>query len=144
MKRTLSTAVLFLILVALISNQQVAATTNPDDVVRDFYGWYVGRLAKDDSKPLKNRSVALKFLTPKFIGRIPALLKKTDADPIICAQDFDPAWAKNVKIEPPSINGNVATTNVELVGEHEMQVKLKVSLKKTAAGWRIDNIDCGY
>ena len=144
MKRTLSIALLSLILVGSISDYSVLAATNPDDVVRQFYTWYVGRLAKDDFNPLKNRTVALKYLTPQFLRRIPGLTKKTDADPLICAQDFDPTWTKNLKIDTPNINGNVATTNVELVGEHEMHVKLKVTLKKTAAGWRIDNVDCGY
>ena len=144
MKRTLSIAILCLILVASISIHPVVAATNPDDVIRDFYGWYVGRLAKDDFNPLKNRTVALKYLTPQFLRRVPGLIKKTDADPLICAQDFDPTWTKNLKIDSPVIKANLATANVELVGEHEMQVKLKVSLKKTAAGWRIDSVDCGY
>jgi len=144
MKRNLLIALLSLILAAAISNQPVAATTNPEDVVRQFYTWYVGRLAKDDFNALKNRTAALKYLTPQFLRRVPGLIKKTDADPLICAQDFDPTWTSNLKIDAPVINANLATTNVELVGEHDMHVKLKISLKKTAAGWRIDNVDCGY
>jgi len=144
MKRSLLIALLSLILVASISKQPVLAAANPDDVVRQFYSWYVGRLAKDDFNPLKNRAVALKYLTPQFLRRVPGLIKKTDADPLICAQDFDPTWTRNLKVDAPAINATVATTNVDLVGEHEMQVKLKVTLKKTAAGWRIDNVDCGY
>jgi hypothetical protein len=144
MKRTLSIALLSLLLFASMSNHLVVAAINPDDVVRQFYTWYVGRLAKDDFKPLNNRKVALTYLTPQFLRRVPGLIKKTDADPLICAQDFDPTWTKNLKIDAPAIKGSLATTNVELVGEHEMQVKLKVTLKQTTAGWRIDNVDCGY
>jgi hypothetical protein len=144
MKRTLLVGLFLLIAVGLVSNHLVVAADSPDDVVRQFYAWYVGRLVKDDFKPLKNRTVSLKYLTPQFLQRVPRLTKQTDADPIICAQDFDPAWEKNIKVDSPSINGNRATTTVQLDGAAGMHVTLKITLKRTAAGWRIDNVDCGY
>ena len=144
MKRTLLIAIIFFIFISPVSVPPVAAdTSSPEDVVRQFYGWYVGRLAKDDFNPLKNRAVSLKYLTSQFLQRIPRLTKQTDADPIICAQDFDPAWAQNIKVDTPSIKGNQATTNVQLDGATtDMRVKLKITLKRITAGWRIDNVVC--
>src|SRR6185295_17536307 len=131
MKRTFGVALFCLVLIASISSRPVVAATNPEDVVRQFYGWYVGRLVKDDFNPLKNRTMSLKYLTPQFLQRIPRLTKQTDADPIICAQDFDPAWAHNIKVDTPSIKGNQATTNVQLDGATtDMTVKLKITLKR--------------
>jgi hypothetical protein len=72
------------------------------------------------------------------------LIKKTDADPIICAQDFDPAWLTNMKVDAPTIKGPRATTSIQLDGRESNGVKLKITLKQTGAGWRIDNVDCGY
>ena len=145
MNRAALIVLVSLLLVLPVASRPVTADTSPEDIVKQFYGWYVGRLVKDDFNPLKNRAVSLKYLTPQFLRRVPGLIKKTDADPIICAQDFDPGWAQNIKVEAATIKASQATTNVALEGQQQgMNVKLKITLKRTAAGWRIDNVDCGY
>jgi hypothetical protein len=144
MKRLAVSVCVLLILISSTRSSPFVDNTAPDEIVRQFYGWYIGRLAKDDFKPLKNRTVTLKYLTAQFLARVPRLIKETDADPIICAQDFDPTWTKNLKIGTPTIKGSQATTDLQLVGEQQMQVKLKITLKLTTAGWRIDKVDCGY
>ncbi|HEY6803336.1 MAG TPA: DUF3828 domain-containing protein [Pyrinomonadaceae bacterium] len=143
MKRIALFVFAFILFVVPVS-RALAVENSPEDIVRQFYTWYIGRLVKDDFKPLKNRTVSLKYLTPQFIAKVPGLIKKTDADPIICAQDFDASWVKNMKIDPATIQGAKATTNVQLDTTDANSPKLKITLKQTTAGWRIDSVDCGY
>jgi hypothetical protein len=137
-------SMLFVIAISLVlPTTSFSSTSNtPDDTVRRFYAWYVGRLNAQDLNPLKNRTVALQYLTPEYLKKVPRLTREADADVIICAQDFDPAWEKNVKTESPSIKGTGATVMVQLVGSEMGSVKLKVTLKSIAAGWRIDGVEC--
>lgn len=123
-----------------IATAKTKAST-PDETVRRFYAWYIGRLNAQDLNPLKNRTAALQYLTPEYLNRVPRLTREADADVIICAQDFDPGWEKNVKTEAPSIKGTNATVMVQLVGS-DMSVKLKVMLKSVPAGWRINSVEC--
>ena len=136
--------ILLIVSIALVFPPIASAKTKastPDDTVRRFYAWYVGRLNARDLSPLKNRTAALQYLTPEYLKKVPRLTREADADVIICAQDFDPGWEKNVKTEAPSVKGPSATVLVQLVGS-DMSVKLKVTLKSLAAGWRIDGIEC--
>ena len=137
----LSALVVLLVISTAFTNPPSPAS--PEDTVRQFYAWYLHSLNKQVPNPLKNRTVSLKYLTPEFLRRVPRLVKETDADAIICAQDFDAEWEKNVKVDEATIKGSRATTFVQLHGTQMDSVKLKITLKKTTAGWRIDAVDCG-
>ena len=139
MKRLLLIAIVLSILAS--SGFAFSPQAGPEETIQKFYAWYLGRLNKNDMTPLKNRTVALQYLTPEFLKRVPRLIKETDSDVIICAQDFDPLWEKNIKVDPPTITGASATTLVQLIGK-EMSVKLSVTLKKIPAGWRINSVEC--
>ena len=115
----------------------------PQDTVRQFYAWYLQRLNKQDYDPLKNRAVALKYLTPEFLRRIPRLEKELEADIIVCSQDVNPAWEKDFKAELASIRGARATVLLALEGNEADRIKQKVTLRSTRAGWRINSVDCG-
>ena len=134
---------LVVLLVISTAFSKPPSPSSPDDTVRQFYTWYLHSLNKQVPNPLKNRTVSLKYLTPEFLRRIPRLLKETDADPIICGQDFDAEWEKNVKVDAPTISGSRATTVAQLHGKEFDSLKLKITLKKTTAGWRIDAVVCG-
>lgn len=135
--------IVFVLCLCISTNLVVKGQGGPEDTIQKFYAWYVGRLNKNDMTPLKNRSIALQYLTPEYLKRVPRLTRETNSDVIICAQDFDPQWEKNIRVDPPAINGANATTLVQLVGGQDVgSVKLKLTLKKLAAGWRIDNVEC--
>ena len=140
MKRSLMIAVVMSILVS--SSFAFSIQAGPDEAAQKFYAWYLGRLNKNDMTPLKNRTAALQYLTPEYLKRVPRLVKETGSDVIICAQDFDPQWEKNIKVDPPAVTGASATTLVQLIGKDVGTVKLKVTLKKITAGWRIDSVEC--
>ena len=119
------------------------AAAGPLETVRPFYAWYLHRLNKADYDPLKNRTMALKYLTPEFLRRVPRLEHSLEADVIVCAQDVDPAWEKGFKVDSAIIRGAHATALLALSGDDADAIKHKVTLKRTRAGWRIDSVDCG-
>ena len=120
-----------------------AAGPGPQETVKQFYVWYLQRLNKEDYDPLKNRAVALKYLTPQFLRRIPRLERDMEADVIVCSQEVNPAWEKNFTAELASIRGARATVLLALEGNEADTIKQKVTLRSTRAGWRIDSVDCG-
>ena len=115
----------------------------PQETVTQFYTWYLHRLNKEDYNPLKNRTVALKYLTPEFLRRIPRLERDMEADVIVCSQEVNPAWEKNFTAELASIRGARATVLLALEGNEEGTIKQKVTLERSRAGWRINSVDCG-
>jgi len=126
-----------------VFSQTPTKKTSPDEIVRGFYAWYLHRLAKNDSNPLKNRQVSLHYLTSQFLNRVPRLSRERDADIIICSQDVDETWESNFKVNPGTINGKASTSSVQLEGKKIPEVvKMNVTLKLTNSGWRIDGVDC--
>ena len=115
----------------------------PQETVRQFYAWYLQRLNKEDYDPLKNRAVALKYLTPEFLRRIPRLEREMEADVIVCSQEVNPAWEKNFTAEIASIRGARATVLLALEGNEANTIKQKVTLQRTPTGWRINSVNCG-
>ena len=120
-----------------------AGTLAPQETVRQFYTWYLQRLNKEDYDPLKNRTMALKYLTPEFLRRIPRLEREMEADVIVCSQDANPDWEKNFKAELASLRGARATVLLALEGNEADRIKQKVTLQRTRAGWRINSVNCG-
>ena len=120
-----------------------AVGPGPQETVKQFYGWYLHRLNKEDYDPLKNRTMALKYLTPAFLRRIPRLEKQMEADVIVCSQEVNPAWEKTFTAELASSRGARATVLLALEGNVADTIKQKVTLERTRAGWRIAGVDCG-
>jgi|KBSSwiStaDraftv2_1062776.scaffolds.fasta_scaffold332932_3 hypothetical protein len=135
-----------LVLVAGVSFLSMPAVaqqaTTPEDVVRGFYSWYLHQLAHDNPTPLKQKTTALKYLTPQLYANAPRLTRKLDADIFICAQDWDKGWEKNFTVSPPEVKNSSATTTVTLPSGETDKVKINVTMIKTAAGWRINKLDC--
>ena len=120
-----------------------AVGPGPQETVKQFYGWYLQRLNKEDYDPLKNRTMALKYLTAEFLRRIPRLERELEADVIVCSQDVNPAWEKNFKAELASMSGARATVLLALEGNEVDTIKQKVTLERTRTGWRINSVNCG-
>ena len=141
MKR-ISISVLVMLLLISASRGHGTFMRTPEVTVRSFYAWYLHRLILEDHEPLKHRTEALKYLTPEFLRRVPRLTREMDADVIICAQDWDRGWEKNFQVDTATVNGASASTVVELKGNEMATVKVKVTLKRAASGWRIDGTKC--
>ncbi len=64
------------------------------------------------------------------------------ADIFVCAQDWDETWEKNFTVGQPAIRSTTATTLVTLPSGAD-KMEIKVTLKLTSPGWRIDGVQCG-
>ena len=141
MRNRLAVSLCMLIAVLLVSAKAQAQTASPEAIVRGFYSWYLGEIKKERAEPLKQKTVALKYLTPQLYANAPRLTRRMDADIFICAQDWDEGWEKNFTIASIATNGGTATTVVTLPSGQD-KVKIKVTLRKISVGWRIDKVAC--
>ena len=119
--------------------QQAAS---PEEVVRGFYSWYLHELSRENSNPLKQKTTALKYMTPQLYANAPRLIRKMDADIFICAQDWDKGWEKNFSVAAPQVKNSSATTTVTLPSGETDKIKINVTLLKIASGWRINKVAC--
>jgi hypothetical protein len=114
----------------------------PEDVARGFYAWYLHQLSQENMNPLKQKTTALKYLTPQLYTNAPRLIRRMDADIFICAQDWDTGWEKNFTVGTPQIQKSSATETVTLPSGETDKIKIDLTLIKTASGWRINKVAC--
>lgn len=139
----LRTSAILLVLIAFASmpaRAQQPAT--PEDTARGFYSWYLHQLSQQNSNPLKQKTTALKYLTPQLYANAPRLIRRMDADIFICAQDWDTGWEKNFTVSTPQIKNSSATETVTLPSGDTDKIKIDLTLIKTASGWRINKVAC--
>lgn len=115
---------------------------NPEEVARGFYAWYLHQLTLENMNPLKQKTTALKYLTPQLYANAPRLIRRMDADIFICAQDWDNGWEKNFSISTPQIKNGSATETVTLPSGETDKIKIDLTLIKMASGWRINKVAC--
>jgi len=65
--------------------------------------------------PLKQKTTALKYLTPQLYANAPRLIRRMDADIFICAQDLDKGWEKNFTVSTPQVKNGTATVSAGLL-----------------------------
>lgn len=141
--RTIAGPVLVIAAVVLLSvPARAQQTSTPETVVRGFYSWYLHQLTIENSNPLKQKTMALKFMTPQLYANAPRLIRRMDADIFICAQDWDNGWEKNFRVSTPETKNTSATTSVTLPSGETDKITINVTLLKTAAGWRINKVAC--
>jgi len=114
----------------------------PQDIARGFYSWYLHQLTLENMNPLKQKTAALKYLTPQLYANAPRLIRRMDADIFICAQDWDNGWEKNFSVSTPQIKASSATATVTLPSGEIDKIKIDLMLIKTASGWRINKVAC--
>ena len=92
--------------------------------------------------PLRQKTTALKYLTPQLYANAPRLIRRMDADIFICAQDWDKDWERNFSVSTPQIKNGTATAAVILPSGETDKIRINVTLIKTASGWRINKLVC--
>lgn len=143
MQRTIVGLLVVLASLAILSTTaQAQQSAKPEDVTRGFYSWYLHQLNRENAEPLKQKTTALKYLTPQLYANAPRLTRRMDADIFICAQDWDQGWEKNFTVSTPEIKNGSATDTVTLPSGETDKVRINVTLIKTAAGWRINKVAC--
>jgi uncharacterized protein DUF3828 len=129
------------VIVFLIPAKAQQAAT-PEEVARGFYSWYLHQLSREHAEPLKQKTTALKYLTPQLYANAPRLTRRMDADIFICAQDWDQGWEKNFTVSTPQIKNASATETVTLPSGETDKIRIDLTLIKTASGWRINKVAC--
>ena len=140
----LKSSLLVVIAAALFISMPARAqqSPSPEDTARGFYTWYLHQLTLENSNPLKQKTTALKYLTPQLYANAPRLIRRMDADIFICAQDWDKGWEKNFSVSTPEIKNNNATATVTLPSGETDKIRINVTLLKSASGWRINKVAC--
>lgn len=131
-----------LVIAVLLMPAPAQQSATPEDVTRGFYSWYLHQLSRDNAEPLKQKTTALKYLTPQLYANAPRLTRRMDADIFICAQDWDQGWEKNFSVSTPEVKNSSATATVTLPSGETDKVRINVTLLKTASGWRINKVAC--
>ena len=135
--------VVLLALMACLSIPALAQQpATPEDVARGFYSWYLHQLSQKNANPLKQKTTAMKYLTPQLYANAPRLTRRMDADIFICAQDWDTGWEKNFTVSTAQIKKASATETVTLPSGNTDKIKIDLTLLKTASGWRINKVAC--
>lgn len=141
LKQTVAGLFIVMALLSIPARAQQAATP-PQDVARAFYSWYLHQLNGENMNPLKQKTTALKYLTPQLYANAPRLIRNMDADIFICAQDWDKGWEKNFTVSTPQFKNGSATASVTLPSGEIDKITINLTLIKTAAGWRINKVAC--
>src|ERR1041384_6319776 len=139
-KSSLLVVITAAVVLSMPARAQQPAT--PEDVTRGFYSWYLHQLSGDNATPLKQKTTALKYLTPQLYANAPRLIRQMDADIFICAQDWDTGWEKNFSVNTPQIKTNTATATVTLPSGGTDKIQINLTLIKIASGWRINKVAC--
>src|SRR5215216_88231 len=122
--------VLFVIgvVIVLLIPARAQQLATPEEVARGFYSWYLHQLSRENVQPLKQKTTALKYLTPQLFANAPRLIRQMDADIFICAQDWDKGWEKNFTVSTPQIKNNSATATVTLPAGEIDKIQINVTL----------------
>ena len=106
-----------------------------------FYKIYLHALnANGDQLP--KRQTMSRYVSERLLTKLDKLSKiegGIEADPFICAQDFDKAWERNTSVKDVKIDGAKASAEVDFTGP-EMSQRLRVKLVKAAGDWKIDDV----
>ena len=126
----------------LFTPARAQQATTPEAVTRGFYSWYLHQLSRENVEPLKQKTTALKYLTPQLYANAPRLIRRMDADIFICAQDWDKGWEQNFTVSTPEVKNRNATATVTLPSGEIDKIKIDLTLIRTASGWRINKVAC--
>jgi hypothetical protein len=130
--------------IASCSTATAQESTSPEQLVNDYYNWYLDNLGYDPDtdefqNPLQDGSYQLQgSLSTEFIDRIEEMKAEgLPADPILCAQDVPESFTiQEVDISPM---GEEARVSVETSFEgHQFQVYLQ----KLSGEWKIAGVIC--
>src|SRR2546423_2729413 len=138
----------------VISNQTSSAVTAPDELVRQFYSWYLAEI-RAGREPFNQDDKMLQFVTGEFMSeyRKNALPK---FDPVLALPKPESNWQSMrvatgkptfyhrkglydayVLVNYKGFNDPVAKANKGMVS---IEDEWSIGLTKTAAGWRIASI----
>jgi hypothetical protein len=140
MNRKTQAGILMILIVAAVATLflvilPTTAQQFPDQVVQDFYAWYIGYA--ETANPLVDKAYrSSEALSQDFIARMDEFTSRPMMfDPILCAQDV-PASISTAK---PAVARSTATVHVETsFAGHAFDVELA----KDGNTWKITDVVC--
>lgn len=118
------------------ANQLSPHADTPEEVVRQFYRWYLPEGYPEPEK--KNLTKFRKYITQRFLRQ--AMDPDVDANLFIAAQDSDVTWMKgDFSVSKATIRGQKATVLLTLKGK-EQNSKLRILLRRDNGSWKIDDV----
>jgi hypothetical protein len=114
------------------------ASTSPEEVVREFYNWYLH--AHFPAPKRQNLVKFRKYVTQRFIRE--QMAPDADADLFLGdTSDPDDAWARgDFGVATAAVQGQRATVQVTLRGGEVPAYRLRVTLRREQGAWKIDGV----
>ena len=136
-----------LVILTCVWNLSPVHAAEPADAVKEqvvgFYQFYMHALNAEGDPLTKNHGTMKRYVSERFLKEVDRLSKVEggiEADPFICAQDFDKGWEKNISVKDTVVSNKTATAKVELSGKEMDPHHLNLKLVLAADGWKIDRI----
>lgn len=130
-----------IVLIGISFNASVGQTIKtPEERVETFYRWYLKSII---AGPDTDKTVMISHLSKRF-GRwlYSKAGESRDYDPFTNGQDFNDAWADNIRIGKLTTRGASATLNIVLAGApgDNWDMPLTISLVKESGTWKINRV----
>jgi len=120
------------------------AAAAPEQVIRQFYRWYVGALSQSREPFKTGRSELQRFVSTRLLRELDRARNApggVEADYFLDAQDFDDEWATNIEVSAPAVEGERATAEVRLKGPEVGTRRLHLTMVREQGGWKIDRVE---
>ncbi|MGF6965967.1 hypothetical protein OKW43_002995 [Paraburkholderia sp. WC7.3g] len=128
--------------VSYAGNATHAQQATPETRVKDFYTWFIPRLAADDAYPITDKEIyrhvakeTVHFLRSQYqANKLPE-----DAEYFTKVQDFDEKdWGAHIEVHPAVMLGSVALVPVTF-GSKDKQTNI-VFLRQENGIWKITKV----
>ena len=126
---------------APVAANTVVHARTPDQIAREFYGWYVGLMVRD-KEPSDDPARYAHFVSAPLRARIKRQMDSPegmDVDYFTRAQDYLPDWPSHIAATPAVTTADTARTTVTL-GVDRHPWRLMVALVKEGGDWRIAGV----
>ena len=117
------------------------AGSSPEQVIRNFYAWYVPTHDTGEDLLETRRTELLRYVSRGFLKRIDRLRSYSgglEADPFLEAQDSDAEWGKRINVRNVKTSGTKTTADVLLMSKAMGTQKLRVTLVREDETWKFD------
>jgi Protein of unknown function (DUF3828) len=116
------------------------ARQSPENVVKDFYKWYITSVEAGTDPFKKGRTTLQKYVTLRLIRQIArAESDGSDADAFLQTQEWDKSWANTAAVSKLKITGATATAIVTFDATANYPRAL-LTLVKQGEFWKIDRV----
>lgn len=142
-QKTVLFALLFILLPSLSFASRSPESTAPAKAVKVFYAWYMHELNQGIYPLEKKREELKKYVSERLlaaIGQMPTGPDGLDGDYFVDAQEWDPAWEKNILISHVEIEGKKALVDFTLTGPINPDHKISVRMVEQKGLWKLDQL----